>query len=123
MSKMLSVGRVSTVVVVGLVLSACSAEDRREEPGLPAFSSRVALPSCGETTNRKSPKSTIEDLYPQSAVSCLTDSRRRGGAEFRVTVHTDEGDPVTTFYRTEHDSSDVEVFLDRSAGRRHRCDR
>lgn len=97
-----------------LMTVACSSEEDTPRVSAPqAFVDRSTLPSCGETA-AKGPDSTPTELYPQSAVDCLMNSRYGKGAELSVTAFTTEGDPIRTHYRTAGNASTVEVFLDRS---------
>lgn len=76
-------------------------------PGAPQeFTSRAALPSCGEFSLGHGEKP------PPSARSCLASAvGGQGAAELVVTSLTIEGQPIVTYYRTDRDGR-IEVFID-----------
>jgi hypothetical protein len=105
-------GFVSFYSLALALLAACSSPPEPDPPP-PAFTDRVPLQSCGQAT-ATGPDTSIAELYPQQAMTCLERSRADDGAEWAVTMLTTEGHPMTIHYRVAATSSQVEIFIDQS---------
>ncbi|HEX5040256.1 MAG TPA: hypothetical protein VFW95_08995 [Candidatus Limnocylindria bacterium] len=105
------------------VLAACSGFYPPDQPDW--IVNRIPLRSCGEEGAEQGVGATNVD-----ARRCLLAAYDAGeGAELISTRPTEEGDPVTTYYRV-HENGTVEIFVDATRDRfggqrwsRYRCDR
>lgn len=60
---------------------------------------------------------TRDDLTACADVDCLLAAQAEGtGAELKLTEHTVEGDPISTYYRVTPGRSGVELFIDSRDG-------
>lgn len=114
--------RAVLVAILGL-LAACTGDFAADDPDW--IVNRLPLASCGVETIEANGLPLDVD-----ARSCLLDAFQDGaGAELISTRPTDEGDPVTRYYRV-HENGTVELFVDATRDRfgsqrwmRYRCDR
>ena len=108
--------------VVGL-LAGCTGFSSSDQPDW--IVNRIPLESCGVETLE------ANGLAPDvEARTCLLEAFQNGdGRELISTQVTEEGDPVTHYYRV-HENGTVELFIDATRDRfgsqrwqRYRCDR
>ena len=107
---------------IALLLAACSGFYPPAEPDW--IVNRLPLESCGAETIEGSGL-----LLNVEARTCLLAAFRAGdGAELISTQATEEGDPVTRYYRV-HENGTVEIFVDATRDRfgsqrweRYRCE-
>lgn len=103
------------IAAAATVLSGCGAQNFPELQEFPApqeFTDRTQLSTCGQAEPRFGTE--LRDIFSQAVVDCLSDARHKSGAEFVLTTFTDEGDPIVRYVRVAADSSDVELWVDRS---------
>ena len=113
----------SAVAIVLSVLGGCSGYFASEEPDW--IVNRLPLASCG--AEAIDPSGTSVNV---GARGCLLAAFQAGeGAELISTQATEEGDPVTRYYRV-HENGTVEIFVDATRDRfgsqrweRYRCER
>lgn len=113
----------STAIAAFALLTACSGFYPPAEPDW--IVNRIPLESCGvEALEQAGLDLNVE------ARTCLLAAFEAGeGAELISTSPTEEGDPITTYYRV-HQNGTVEIFVDATQDRfgvqrwqRFRCDR
>ena len=92
------------VLVVGLLAGVAAYALSLRDPA--SFRNRTSLHTCGSV------ESSRTGIVPPEAVRCLEAAGRSGqGAELQVTLLTDEGDPVESYYRALP-TGGVEIFTD-----------
>ena len=112
----------SAVAIVLSVLGGCAAYFASDEPDW--IVNRMPLGSCGVETI------AADGALDAGARTCLLEAFQNGdGRELISTQTTEEGDPITTYYRV-HENGTVEIFVDATRDRfgsqrwqRYRCDR
>jgi len=104
------------------MLSGCAGFQAADQPDW--IVNRMPLESCGVETIDNGMGLNVEGR------TCLLSAFQAGdGAELVSTSLTEEGDPITTYYRV-HENGTVEIFIDATRDRfgsrrwqRYRCDR
>ena len=133
MTHVESMQRLGVVVLVGMLLAACTGDPEplpeTRSPGVTttpsstpsgrsatvadAFIGRQSLPSCGTidlAPDWTELRSTDRDA--RSKVECLTGAKRAVGAELQVTHYTQEGEQIRYYYRNEPGDYGYYVFVD-----------
>ena len=105
------------------LLDGCSSLYPPDEPDW--IVNRIPLESCGVETLEQAGL----DLNVEARTCLLTAFQNGEGAELISTSTTEEGDPITTYYRV-HENGTVELFVDATQDafgsqrwERYRCDR
>jgi len=104
------------------ILAGCTGFFAADQPDW--IVNRMPLESCGIETIENGQGLNVEGR------TCLLSAFQAGdGAELVSTSATEEGDPITTYYRV-HENGTVEIFVDATRDRfgaqrwqRYRCDR
>ena len=110
-------------VVGGALLAACSSFYPPDQPDW--IVNRLPLESCGVETIEANGLT----LNVEARTCLLVAFQNGGGRELISTQATEEGDPITRYYRV-HENGTVEIFVDATQDRfgsqrweRYRCDR